>query len=120
VAANATERAVRGVTKPQKRDGIYRAGRRGASTHWSQRAAAVAREMATGGEIRPEARKAQMLETRREVVRGWTEVADDLVLQGQVELAQVVRGFVKQLPPVWKAKVEYFNLRSAITRDLSK
>ena len=41
-----------------------------------------------------------MLETRREFVRGWTEVADDLVLQGQVELAQAVRGFVKQLPPV--------------------
>jgi hypothetical protein len=100
VAANATERAVRGVTRPQKTDGIYRAVRRGASTHWRQRAAAVAREMATGGDIKVEPGKAQMLETRREVVRGWAEVADDLVLQGQVELAQVVRGFVKQLPPV--------------------
>ena len=100
VAANATERAVRGVAKPQKADGIYRAVRRGASTHWRQRAAAVAREMAATGEIRPEPAKAQMLETRRDVVRGLSEVADDLMLQGQVELAQAVRGFVKQLPPV--------------------
>ena len=100
VAANATERAVRGVTKPQMLDGIYRASVRGASTHWRQRAAAVAREMATGGEIKVEPGKARMLETRREVVRGWREVADDLVLEGQMELAQAVRGFVKQLPPV--------------------
>ena len=41
-----------------------------------------------------------MLQTRQDVVRGWSAVADDLVLQGQVELAQAVRGFVKQLPPV--------------------
>jgi hypothetical protein len=101
VAANATERAVRGVTRPQKPDGIHRAGMRGASTHRRQRTAAVAREMAaTGGEIKVEPGKAQMMETRREVVRGWTRVADDLVLQGQVELGQAVRGFVKQLPPV--------------------
>jgi hypothetical protein len=100
VRANATERAARGVTRPQKTDGIYRAVRRGASTHWRQRAAAVAREMATGAEIKVEPGKAQMLETRSDVVRGWTEVADDLVLQDQVELAQTVRGFVKQLPPV--------------------
>jgi hypothetical protein len=100
VRANATERAARGVTRPQKTDGIYRAVRRGASTHWRHRAAAVAREMATGGESQVEPGKAQMLETRREVVRGWTGVADDLVLQGQLELAQTVRGFVKQLPPV--------------------
>ena len=100
VAANATERAARGVTRPQKPDGIYRAVRRGASTHWGQRAGAVAREMATSGEITPEPAKAQMLKTRQDVVRGWSAVADDLVLQGQVELAQAVRGFVKQLPPV--------------------
>jgi Relaxase/Mobilisation nuclease domain len=100
VAANATERAARGVTKPQKTDGIYRAAMRGASTHAMRRAASVAREMATSGEIKAEPGKAQMLKTRSEVIRGWTEVADDLVLQGRVELAQAVRGFVKQLPPV--------------------
>ena len=100
VAANATERAVRGVTKPQKTDGIYRAERRRDSTHWRQRTEAVRRAMTPGGEIRPEPEKAQLLETRRRVVQGWNEVADDLVRQGQAELALAVRSFVKQLPPV--------------------
>jgi hypothetical protein len=44
VAANATDRQVRGVVNPQKTDGIHRAAMRGASTHWRQRTAAVARE----------------------------------------------------------------------------
>jgi relaxase-like protein len=100
VAANATERPVRGVTKPQKPDGIYRADRRRDSTHWRQRTAAVAREMTPGGEIRPEPGKAQLLETRFRVVRGWNGVADDLARQGQAELALAVRRFVTQLPAV--------------------
>ncbi len=100
VAANATERALRGVTKPQKTDGIYRAGKRRASTHWNQRAASVSREMAASGNIDAEPGKSQMLRTRADVVRGWTELSDDLVLQGQVELAKAVRAFVKQLLPV--------------------
>jgi len=56
--------------------------------------------MTPDGEIRPESAKAQLLETRREVVRGWNEVADTLVRQGHAELALAVRGFVKQLPAV--------------------
>jgi hypothetical protein len=100
VAANATERVVRGVTNPQKTDGIYRAERRRDSTHWRQRTEAVAREMRSSGELRPEPGKAQLLETRSRVVRGWNEVADDLVRQGEAELALAVRGFVKQLPAV--------------------
>jgi hypothetical protein len=98
VEANATERAVRGETKPQKTDGIYRAARRGASTHWRRRAQAVAHELAGGG-LSTEPGRARLLETRREVVRGWNEVADNLVLQNQVELAQAVRRFVARMPP---------------------
>lgn len=100
VAANATERAVRGVTKPQKTDGIYRAGKRHDSTHWNERAASVSREMAASGNIAAEPGKSRMLRTREDVVRGWTVLADNLVLQGQVELAKAVRAFVKQLPPL--------------------
>src|SRR6516162_10259931 len=100
VAANATARAVRGVTNPRKTDGIYRAERRRDSTHWRQRTDAVARAMTPDGEIRPERRKARLLETRRRVMQGWTEVADDLVRHDQAELALAVRSFVKQLPPV--------------------
>ena len=100
VAANATARAVRGVTNPRKTDGIYRAERRRDSTHWRQRTDAVARAMTPDGEIRPERRKARLLETRRRVMQGWTEVADDLVRHGHAELASAVREFVKQLPAV--------------------
>jgi type IV secretory pathway VirD2 relaxase len=53
VEANATERVVRGETKPQKTDGVYRAAGRGCSTHWRQRAEAVAHELA-GGRFRTE------------------------------------------------------------------
>jgi hypothetical protein len=56
--------------------------------------------MTPRGEIRPEPAKAQLLETRDRVVHGWNEVADDLALQGEAELALAVRGFVKQLPAV--------------------
>lgn len=100
VAANATERAARGVTKPQKRDRIYRAERRRDSTHWRQRTAAVAREMRPDGEIKPEPGKAELLETRYRILRGWNAIADDLARQGQADLAQEVRRFVTQLPPV--------------------
>jgi hypothetical protein len=100
VAASATERAARGVTKPQKQDGIYRAERRRDSTHWRQRTAAVAREMTPDGEIKPKPGKAKLLETRRRIVRGWNEIAGDLARQGQADLAQEVRRFVTQLPSV--------------------
>jgi hypothetical protein len=97
VAANATERAVRGETKPQKTDGIHRAALRGASTHYRRRADLVARELASGG-VKPEPGKARLLETRREVVRGWSAVADSLVNQGEGELALTVRRFVDRMP----------------------
>src|ERR1700733_7531878 len=48
VAANATERAVRGETRASKPDGIYRAGRRGASTYMRTQAEAAASELLKG------------------------------------------------------------------------
>lgn len=109
VEANATERVIRGETKPQKTDGIYRAARRRASTHWRQRVEAVGRELVAGG-FKTEPDKTRLLETRREVVRGWNEVADDLVLQNQVELAQAVRRFVARMPPPQTEK-EFIRVR---------
>src|SRR5262249_17982885 len=99
VAANATERAVRGVTKPEKTDGIYRAERRRDSTPWRQRPEAAARAMTPGGEIRPEPEKAQLLETRHRVVQGWNEGADDLVRQGPAEIALAGGGFGEETAP---------------------
>jgi hypothetical protein len=97
IAANATERAIRGETKPQKSDGIHRAALRGASTHYRRRADLVARELASG-RVKLEPGKNRLLATRREVVRGWGAVADSLVNQGHGELALAVRRFVDGMP----------------------
>jgi len=93
VAANATERAARGVTRPQKPDSIFRAAERDASTHCRARRDIVARELAKGG-LQVEPAKAQLLETRRAVVRGWRTVADDLDHQNEAKLAEAVRRFL--------------------------
>jgi hypothetical protein len=60
----------------------------------------VAREVTPDGEIKPELGKAKLLETRYRIVRGWNAIANDLARQGQSDLAQEVRRFVIQLPPV--------------------
>jgi hypothetical protein len=114
VPANATERAIRGVIKPQKFDGIFRADLRGESSHWRQRATVVARQLTRDGDITPESGKARLLETRREVVRGWGEVANDLARQGEVQLAGAVRQFVSQMPPV---RTERESLRDRMLED---
>src|SRR6202140_3774908 len=66
VAANATERAVRGESRSPKRDGIYRAEYRGESRRTRERAEAVASELLKGN-VHVEAGKASLLETRKEV-----------------------------------------------------
>jgi type IV secretion system T-DNA border endonuclease VirD2 len=74
IAANATDRGVRGETRSPKRDGIYRAEQRGESRYTHARAEAVAAELLKGN-LRVELGKAKLLETRREVERAhepWT------------------------------------------------
>ena len=103
VPANATDRQVRGVVNPQKTDGIHRAAMRGASTHWRQRTAVVARESNRQG-VEPEPGMARLLQTRQEVLRGWRAAGDALIKQDQVELAQEVRRFVAHMPSVQTEK----------------
>ncbi len=94
IAANATERAVRGETRTHKRDGIYRAMLRGESTHMRSRAEApVSKHLAdTAG-------KSKLLRTRTQVVRGWRIAGDILKVQGQTELAKSVWRFAHEMPP---------------------
>ena len=99
VAANATERAVRGETRKAKKDGIYRASLRGDSTYMRAQAEAVAAELLKGN-IRVEAGKRKLVETRRAVEEGWRSVADLLVSDGRHEIAEDVRRFVERLPSV--------------------
>jgi hypothetical protein len=98
VAANATMRAARGSTRLQKRDGIYRAHERSASTHWRSRTQAVAEELASGN-FKAESGKENLLATRRSVARGWDEVSVQLDAQGQRELARAARRFVAEMSP---------------------
>lgn len=100
VAANATERAVRGVTRSSKKDGIYRAMRRGDSTFFTERAYAVAHGLSQG-RLRNDAGKAKLLTTRSNVERGWRAVVRLLERDGDRELAQRVTGFIDQMPAPW-------------------
>ena len=98
IAANATERAVRGETRTRKTDGIYRAALRGDSTYVRARVEAVAEELLGGG-IRPGAGKSRLIETRKEVERGWKAIGEILLAQGYPELAAAVPLFLAQMRP---------------------
>jgi Relaxase/Mobilisation nuclease domain len=102
VAANATERAIRGSTTVHKLDSIYRAAHEGMgghhSTHIRQRLEAAAAELEAGG-LRVEPGKARLVTTRVDVDRGWAAVSEILVRQGQPALAAQVRRFSKEMPP---------------------
>jgi hypothetical protein len=98
VAANATERAVRGVSRGTKSDGIYRAMLRGDSSHLQDRAAAVARELSEG-RVDAGAGKQSLMRTRKSVEEGWLRVSDLLHRQGETDLAYQVRQFVRRMPP---------------------
>jgi len=100
VAANATERPVRGETRSYKKDGIYRAQKeRGASTHMRERAEAVAAELLKG-DLRIEPGKAKLVQTRKDVERGWLAVSEILAHQGQPELAADVTRFLARMPRI--------------------
>src|SRR5437868_2067160 len=96
VAANATDRAVRGEAKTRKADGIYRAALRGASTHMHGRLQAAARSLAERS-LAIDSGKATLVGTRRRVEQGWRAVARMLDGQGEGQLAQSVTRFVETM-----------------------
>jgi hypothetical protein len=98
IEANATERAARGEVRANKIDGIFRAQRRGLSTHIRKRVERTATDLATGS-FRPELGKHRLLQTRREVERGWQGVGDMLIAQGEQDLAAHVRQFASAMSP---------------------
>jgi hypothetical protein len=103
VEANATERAVRGVSRLRKSDGIYRAAARGASTHLRERARTVADELGRGG-VRPEPGLETLARTRAAIANGWHATADALSAAGRREEATLIRRFVSRMPPVQTEK----------------
>jgi hypothetical protein len=99
IAANATERAVRGESRRRKSDGVYRSMLRGDSTHFRIRAKTVAAEL-LNRKLLVEPGRSKLNRTRQEIECGWRAISDILLGVGQTELASRVNRFVDQMPPV--------------------
>ena len=99
VAANATERAVRGETRSHKRTAIYRAAQRNDSSHMRKRRTAALKEAATTGPV-AELGFAVMNRTRQYVAAGWRTLAVKLREAGEDELAHEIGNFVDRMPQV--------------------
>jgi hypothetical protein len=96
VAANATERAVRGQVRPPVRDGIYRAAERGELRRGRERSASFGpRAGGTGGTGEPGT--ATLQETRRKVVEAWGIVSTQMLNAGH-PLADEVWQFLGRMP----------------------
>jgi hypothetical protein len=90
VAANATERAVRGENRPPLRDSVYRAGRRGESRVLNTRPLMNQRDVQND-------MRAQN-STRESVIRGWRGLEEILRASGRTVLAAQVASFVDRIP----------------------
>ena len=99
VAANATPRFVRGQTKRGAKDAFYQTRRHARSYALRERFDVVKRELIATRTISDPARP-RLLETRKAVVDAWNTVAFQLEAQGDVQLGDEVRYFVRHLPPV--------------------
>ena len=99
VAANATPAALRGKPKDRKKDGIYRALKRGRSTFMRCKVERVANEL-RHGQLAPEAGKAKLVATRGRVVEDWRTTATLLRAQGQDSLARGVEAYARRMPAV--------------------
>jgi hypothetical protein len=76
---------------------------RGDSTHSRGRIESVASELLEGT-LRVEPGQSKLIETRRQVERGWRAAAGMLIAQGDQELAANIRRFVAQMPPATTEK----------------
>ena len=99
VAANATPAALRGKPKDRKKDGIYRALKRGQSTFMRGKVERVAAELQRGP-LAPEPGKDKLVATRGHVVEDWSTTAALLRALGHESLARGVEAYVRRMPTV--------------------
>ncbi len=99
VAANATERAVRGETQKSQKDQIFHSSLRGDSKCMRSLAQAVSAEHVTGS-LRTDCARKSLVDTRMQVVRGWQTVASQLSVQGERLLSKEFTAFLQQLKSV--------------------
>jgi hypothetical protein len=98
VAANATERAVRGQTRTPKSDAIFRSAQRGDSTHVRRRIQIVASALLNDAVLLEPGHRT-LLRTRSDVVTGWRAVSSILVKNGKRHLAAEIQRFLGQMSP---------------------
>lgn len=97
ISANATDRAVRGTTRADLSDGMYRAMQRGASRRIQMHEGPAGMERVAASEV---SGRESLLHTRAQVEQGWMAAAETLDRQGQQDLAWYVRRFTGALPPI--------------------
>jgi hypothetical protein len=95
VAANATERAVRGQVRPSVRDGIYRAAERGELRRQHERSPSFGPH--PGGAGAEERNTATLEETRSKVVEAWGIVSTQMLNAGH-PMADEVWQFLGKMP----------------------
>ena len=88
VAANATERSVRGKYAKGLRDGVYRSAQRKESWHLN-----VHKDS-------PSAPSQTLRETRKQVEQGWEAVVNLLSSEGHRDLATLAQHFAESMPPL--------------------
>jgi len=106
VTANATERAVRGLSRTRKKDDIYRAAQRQDSSHIRKRLSQLAKEVAQG-EVTTEPGSHAVKQTWGAVVEGWKLVANKLRAAGDHEHADQIRSFLGSMPPPMTEKEQW-------------
>ena len=115
VAANATERAVRGETKTHRSDGAWRTTNREGSTLIQERERRILREWS--GRKLPFGNGEEKLKRTREVVLdGWRGVSARLKADGEHELGARVDSFLVQMPPAKTEKRLLLESARAATR----
>ncbi len=95
IAANATERAVRGKSRVPKTGGVFRSDERDSSTYVQAKLDAYFRR----DRNQPEPGKATLVATRRQEEQGWYVVHDVLDSEGHSEVARDIRRFLAQMQP---------------------
>jgi Relaxase/Mobilisation nuclease domain len=104
VAANATERAVRGETRTHKRTAIYRPAQRNDSYHVRELQAKALREAMGELQFRDPG-FAVLNQTRNYVMVGWRALEAKMRTLGDDELARDIGDFADQMSPVQTERV---------------
>ncbi len=115
VAANATERAVRGETKTHRSDGAWRAANREGSSLIRERERRILSDWSEG-RLTVGAGDKKLKKTREAVIDGWRGASTRLKADGEHELAARVDSFMAQMPPAKTEKELLIERSRASTR----